>query len=346
MMLVHRKSFFVGGTYHGHESNRLMTGQMYVEELIPEEVKHALPLVLIHGDGQTAMNWMTTPDGRPGWAEWFTNRGWKLFILDRPSCGRSARHPDADGLPKIISTSAIEKYWTASRDFGIWPQAKLHTQWPGTGRVGDPCFDQYYASTVPSVSRAQGECSMQTAGAALLDKIGPAILIGHSLGGLHTWLIGDARSDLVRAIIALEPSGPPYKEIEPRPNHQERLSGLTFSPLTYDPKVTMDSPLVFEQQQDTELSSPLSMWLQTNPPRRLVNLAKVRVVVVTAQASYHSLFDHFTARYLLQAGVRAEHVRLEDHGICGNGHLMMLEKNNLEIAALVERCVGSSIVEN
>ena len=65
-MYVQRKSFFVGGTYHGPESQRVMTGQMYVESFIPEQVNHLLPLVLIHGGAQTAMNWMTTPDGRPG----------------------------------------------------------------------------------------------------------------------------------------------------------------------------------------------------------------------------------------------------------------------------------------
>jgi hypothetical protein len=35
----------------------------------------------------------------------------------------------------------------------------------------------------------------------------------------------------------------------------------------------------------------------------------------------------------VQAGVKPEFVRLPDVGIRGNGHMMMLEKNNLEIAA-------------
>ena len=32
-----------------------------------------------------------------------------------------------------------------------WPQAALHTQWPGTGVAGDPAFDQFYASQVASM---------------------------------------------------------------------------------------------------------------------------------------------------------------------------------------------------
>ena len=344
---VHHKSFFVGGTYHGPESERVMSGQMYVEALIPERDNHAFPLVLIHGGGQTGTNWLTTPDGRPGWAEWFASRGWRVFILDRPACGRSTWHADSDMPQEMISASKIEKFFTAPKDHAAWPQARLHTQWPGKGRMGDPFFDQYYASLVPSVAKAEGERLMQAAGPALLDIIGPAVLIGHSQGGLHTWLIGDARPGLVKAIIAVEPSGPPYKDIVAgrTVNHQNRLWGLTINPLTYVPEVTEDSPLVFEQQGDAELPGRIAVWSQGGPLRRLVNLAKVRVLVFTAQASYHALFDHFTVDYLNQAGVMAEHVRLDYHGICGNGHMMMLERNSLDIAALIECRIVSLIGE-
>ena len=41
------------------------------------------------------------------------------------------------------------------------------------------------------------------------------------------------------------------------------------------------------------------------------------------------------AKYLRQAGVPAEFVNLEDKGIKGNAHMMMIEKNNLEIAAFL-----------
>jgi len=56
---------------------------------------------------------------------------------------------------------------------------------------------------------------------------------------------------------------------------------------------------------------------------------------VTAEASYHALYDHWTAKYLEQAGVKNTYIRLDDYGIRGNGHLVMLEKNNLEVAQLL-----------
>jgi hypothetical protein len=63
------------------------------------------------------------------------------------------------------------------------------------------------------------------------------------------------------------------------------------------------------------------------------------MAVVSAEASYHAPYDHGTSAYLTQAGVDHDFIRLADHGINGNGHMMMLEKNNLEIAALLEQWI-------
>jgi len=41
--------------------------QMYVESWIPAQVKHPYPIVLVHGGGGQGLDWMGTPDGRPGW---------------------------------------------------------------------------------------------------------------------------------------------------------------------------------------------------------------------------------------------------------------------------------------
>src|ERR1700730_16176631 len=52
------------------------------------EARHAFPLVLIHGAAQTATNWMGTPDGRPGWADFFVGQGYIVYI-DRSAGARS-----------------------------------------------------------------------------------------------------------------------------------------------------------------------------------------------------------------------------------------------------------------
>src|SRR5262249_38744167 len=70
-------------------------------------------------------------------------------------------------------------------------------------------------------------------------------------------------------------------------------------------------------------------------PRQLVNLRGIPQMMVTSEASFHAPWDHCNAAFLRQAGVAVDHIRLEQRGIHGNGHMMMLEKNNLQIAALI-----------
>jgi len=86
----------------------------------------------------------------------------------------------------------------------------------------------------------------------------------------------------------------------------------------------------------TDGSQLVRGWLQAEPVRKLPNLARVPIMILTAEASYHAAYDHCTASYLAQAGVPNTFVRLADIGIRGNGHMMMLEKNSDEIAAVIE----------
>ena len=86
-------------------------------------------------------------------------------------------------------------------------------------------------------------------------------------------------------------------------------------------------------------------WLQKAPARQLPNLAKIPMLIVAAEASYHAAFDHCTAAYLKQAGVPATFLRLEDAGIRGNGHMMMLEKNSDEIAGVLVDWLKKALVK-
>jgi len=84
-------------------------------------------------------------------------------------------------------------------------------------------------------------------------------------------------------------------------------------------------------------------WMQRAPARQLVNLKNIPVMVMAAEASYHQTYDHCTAKYLNQAGVKTEYVWLQDKGIRGNGHIVMIEKNNLEIARFVDAWIQKNV---
>ena len=71
--------------------------QMYVEYQIPAQVKHPYPIVLVHGGGGQGLDWMGTPDGRPGWTTYLLQEGYKVYVVDRPGHGRSPFNPDLHG---------------------------------------------------------------------------------------------------------------------------------------------------------------------------------------------------------------------------------------------------------
>ncbi len=338
-----RDFFYVGGSYVGDAGKEVMRGQMYVERLQPRQVKSRYPLVLIHGAAQTATNWLSTPDGRKGWADYFVEQGYVVYMVDQPARGRSAWHPDQNGNLRMYTVQQLEKLFTAAKELGDWPQAKLHTQWPGTGRKGDPVFDAFYASQVESLaSDVETQTLTQKAGAALLDKIGPAILLTHSQSGLLGWVIAEARPQLVKGIVALEPSGPPFHNAAPG-DPKARAFGITDLPVTYDPPVSEAAQIRTKRQDKADAEGLITCTLQEEPARKLVNFAKIPVMIGVSESSYHAPYDHCTAKYMAQAGVPVEFVRLAEKGIRGNGHMMMIEKNNLEVAAFLDKWMRAKV---
>jgi hypothetical protein len=116
--------------------------QMYVEYQIPAQVKHPYPIVLVHGGGGQGLDWMGTPDGRPGWTTYLLQEGYKVYVVDRPGHGRSPFNPDLHGpFPqRNITLEQISGQFTPQRanQPNAPANAKLHNQWPGTGAVGSP----------------------------------------------------------------------------------------------------------------------------------------------------------------------------------------------------------------
>jgi pimeloyl-ACP methyl ester carboxylesterase len=345
---LERTAFYVGGSYGVSDGERFMHGQMFVERLLPERRRHRVPLLLIHGGGQTAVGWLTTPDERRGWAELFAADGWVVYIVDQPARGRSPWHPAVNGPLVRLSPELLAERFTACARLGDWPEARLHTQWPGDGTPGDPIFDAFYATQVPFLEDvAEAESLFRRAGVALLEEIGPVALITHSEGGPLGWVLADACPASVHAIVAVEPSGPPFS---PRRSRRLRLPatgrqalavdsrataglwGITSTPLAYEPKV--DSVGLHAAWEKHVVRGSLSGL------PALVHLSGLPILVLTGEASYHGTPDRLTAEFLRAAGARPTECRLAEQGIHGNGHMMMLEKNNHEIAQVITDWLG------
>lgn len=154
----------------------------------------------------------------------------------------------------------------------------------------------------------------------------------HSQSGPYGWIIGDARPSLVKGIVAVEPTGPPFENavFPPFGLASGRPWGLTVTPIAYSPPVSSPDDL----KRVIVASNPAlnyTCFQQARPVRKLANLSNIPVLMVTSESGYHSVYDDCTVAYLSQAGVSVEHTRLEDVGIKGNGHMMFMERNNMDI---------------
>ena len=360
-------NFFVGGGYDQAHPAHHLVGQMYVQYQIPAELKHPFPIVLVHGGDQTGSGWLSTPDGRPGWAQYFLRLGYSVYVVDQVARGRSSFVPDVYGETSGQPLDYVMQKFTVQERYKLWPQAALHTQWPGKGEPGDPAFDQYASSEAQGMENRNLQTRMNVdALAALLDRIGASIVLVHSQSGAYAWPLAQARPALVKAVVAVEPAGPPVHDVvvhSPRrfdvgwekaikqtdddyyrDNPGVKPYGLTSIPLTYDPPVTPNSPLSFVQQEKPEQRDLARCWRQKEPARKLVAVGERPVMVLQAEASFYTGYNHCNVEYLQQAGVDVTFIKLADLGIHGNGHMMMLEKNSDQVAQVIadwmEKAVG------
>jgi pimeloyl-ACP methyl ester carboxylesterase len=183
----------------------------------------------------------------------------------------------------------------------VHPTAHLHTQWPGDrGGAAEPSSDPAILQLLASCRAMPTDLAVAHAiesrlGAELIDRVGPSVLITHSAGAPAGWLIAAERPQLVRAIVALEPFGPPFRPAA------DGLPGLPHG-LTAVP---------------------------------LAGLSDVPVLLVTAEASLLGHFDTEVRDYLAEAGARVQLLRLADHGVHGNGHGMIFERNHLQVLDVV-----------
>lgn len=343
---------FAGGKYSTVNGKEVMSGQIYAEYQIPLVQIHPYPIIMVHGAIQTGTNFTGTPDGREGWAQYFLRRGYAVYVVDQPGRARSSYQPDLNGPQATPDLANTQRRFTAAARFNLWPQAKLHTQWPGSGLKGDPVFDQFFSSQVPFVQApAVTQVMNRDALVALIDKIGAAILMTHSQSGAYGWPVADARPDLVKAVIAVEPSGPPVRDVETigapeyfREGPATRPWGLSAIPLGYVPAARLPSELQFEQQAKADGPDLVRCWVQKPPARQLPNL-KMPILILNGEASFHAPFEHCTVKYLEQAGARATWIDLGKAGVHGNGHMMMLEKNSDEVARVIANWLDTAVPE-
>ena len=83
--------------------------------------------------------------------------------------------------------------------------------------------------------------------------------------------------------------------------------------------------------------------MQKEPAKKLVNISKVPFLILESESSFWVPYGYCYPKYLRQCGVKTDYIRLPDVGVRGNGHLVMLEKNNLQVAQVVESWISKTV---
>nr|WP_043517158.1 alpha/beta fold hydrolase [Achromobacter arsenitoxydans] len=177
--------------------------QAYVQYFIPAQLAHPLPIVLLHGGGMTGAMWEQTPDGRQGWVQHFLRQGHAVYVVDNVERGRAGWAPFAQVWPEPPIIRNAEESWSLFR-FGRAEDFEARRAFAGQ-RFPVAAFDSFIRHAVPrwlgnNDAALQGFC-------AVLDRVGPCLVLAHSHGGEVAYRALHARPDLVRGVIGIEPSG-------------------------------------------------------------------------------------------------------------------------------------------
>jgi len=275
----------------------VMVDQMYVHYRIPAGAAKA-PIVLVHGGGLTGASYETTPDGREGWATYFARKGYPVYVVDTPGRGRAGfdatpvnrakKEGDASGLPPNVLMVTGELAWPLFRFGPTHGTPYPDTQYPVQAMAA------FGAQVVPFGEAFYEGSAMQTAPRALadlLDKIGPSVVVVHSLAGPFADALVELRPKLVRGVVNIEGA----QNIVPSDKQIAAYNGVPVLELFGD-----------------HLEAPVF-----TAGARL----KARQAVVD--------------RINQQPGGRAVLRKLPDAGIKGNSHMMMQDKNNLQVADVI-----------
>jgi pimeloyl-ACP methyl ester carboxylesterase len=309
---------FVGYTTAPAENGSLnVVNGMFVQYMLPANRRHAYPLVMIHGGGGQGTDWLQTPDGRDGWADYFVADGWDVYVVDRPGHGRSQSNPSCrDGKVGVANSALISRL--ATSDASVWP-----------GGAPTPTNPAVVAWTASSATAPYcGDAVAAEKISALLDEIGPAILLAHSAGGGSTFRVPELNASKVVGIVAFEaalsnPAAPGFNNAPP-----VIASWKTEPPLPqgFAPVDHGGCPM------------------QGDKPSKLVSFAKIPIILVASEKGLSNLDAlKCQASVWQQAGVQASYVYLPDRGLKGGGHFAMAQLDNakyakvfIELAAEIE----------
>jgi len=241
-----------------------------------------------------------------GWDEYFVRRGHPVYVPDQVGRGRSgfsqAVLNDARAASKA-PTGLL--FWLRFSDEGVWPNFRFGET------AGQPFQDTQFPVTavgelskqgVPDMFRGTTSVSTIKALSTLAADLKGAVLMGHSQSGVFPLQAALLNPGAMKGLVLVEPGSCPATYTA------DEIKSLATVPLL----------LVFGDHRDNPTGLPtLPTW----------------------QARYE-MCQALIGR-VKSAGGQAEMLAPPDRGIRGNSHMIMQDKNNLQIADLILKWIDA-----
>lgn len=312
LVLKAQGSFFVGGEKAEQTEvelgslgpgGHITVNQMYVRYMVPAGGDGNLPVVMLHGATLTGKSWETTPDGRMGWDEYFVRQGHAVYVPDQIGRGRSGFNQAIYNNARAGSAPpANQPVWIRFSDEVVWPNFRFG------GKPGAPYPEsQFPVAAVDELSK-QGVPDLSfglprpnptlKALAELAGQLKAAVLMGHSQSGSFPLEAALLNPAAAKALVLVEPGRCP-----------DAYTDAQIATLAKIPVLA-----VFGDYRDTPTG-------------------------ISIRPSWQLSFDSCQALLgrLKAAGGRAEMLNPAERGIRGNSHMIMQDKNHLQIAARWDR---------
>jgi pimeloyl-ACP methyl ester carboxylesterase len=289
-----------GQTLHGDHAS--------VSYQIPVKARK-LPLVFLHGAGQSSKTWESTPDGREGFQNIFLRRGFGVYLIDQPRRGTAGRRT----VQATITATPDEQQLFNQFRIGNWPSF-----FPGVQFSRDPeALNQYFRKMTPNTGPYDSGV-ISDAVSELFNKVGTGILVTHSQGGGPGWITA-IKNQNVRAIVSYEPGSgfvfpegevPPPMPSSAGPLVAESVPMSDFMKLTKIPIVIYYGDNIPEQPSENPGQDGWRVRLE---------MAKLWAEAVNRRGGDVTV------------------VHLPEIGIRGNTHFPFSDQNNLEIADVLSK---------
>jgi pimeloyl-ACP methyl ester carboxylesterase len=319
LVLKAQGSFFVGGdrieqtrTEVGDlaPGGHVTVNQMYVRYMVPQGGDSNVAVVMVHGATLTGKSWETTPDGRMGWDEYFVRKGHPVYVPDQVGRGRSGFNQAVFNNVRAGSTPpASQPVWLRFSDESVWPNFRFGST-PGQpfpdSQFPLTAVDELAKQAVPDVSFGGVPTPNPTlkALADLAGQLNGAVLMGHSQSGSFPLEAALLNPAAAKGLVLVEPGSCPARYTD------DQIATLAKVPIL----------VVFGDHRETPTGIPTLPTWQGRFEACQTMIGRIK-----------------------NAGGQAEMLAPPERGIRGNSHMIMQDRNNLQIADLILQWIDARV---